>query len=70
MTVGGTGDVLAGATGALLATERPFAAACVGAYATGLAGERAAAGRDRGLAAADLLDELPAALGGEFGDRI
>jgi len=70
MTVGGTGDVLAGATGALLATRDPFAAACVGAYATGIAGERAASGRDRGLVAADLLDELPAALGGGAGDRI
>lgn len=70
MTVGGTGDVLAGVTGALLATHDPFEAACIGAYANGLAGERAAGGRDRGLTAADLLGEVPAALGGESGDRI
>lgn len=70
MTVGGTGDVLAGVTGALLAVEEPFPAACAAVYANGIAGERAAAGRDRGLVAADLLAELPAALGGEGGDRI
>jgi NAD(P)H-hydrate epimerase len=65
MTVGGTGDVLAGVTGALLAVEEPFPAACAAVYANGVAGERAAAGRDRGLVATDLLAELPAALGGE-----
>ncbi len=70
MTVGGTGDVLAGAVGALLATLDPFAAACVGAYTTGIAGERAASGHDRGLVAGDLLGKLPAALGGAAGDRI
>ncbi|MFB6167452.1 MAG: NAD(P)H-hydrate dehydratase [Haloferacaceae archaeon] len=70
MTVGGTGDVLAGVAGALLAVEAPFQAACVAAYANGVAGERAAGGLDRGLAATDLLAELPAALGGEAGDRI
>jgi NAD(P)H-hydrate epimerase len=70
MTVGGTGDVLAGVAGALLAVSGPFPAACAAVYANGVAGERAAAGRDRGLAATDLLDELPAALGGEGGDRI
>jgi NAD(P)H-hydrate epimerase len=62
--------VLAGATGALLATHGPFAAACAGVYANGLAGELASEGRDRGLVAADLLADLPAALGGEAGDRI
>jgi NAD(P)H-hydrate epimerase len=70
MTVGGTGDVLAGVTGALLAVSAPFPAACVAVYANGVAGERATAGRDRGLVAADLLGELPAALGGEGGDRV
>ncbi|MFB6281345.1 MAG: NAD(P)H-hydrate dehydratase [Haloferacaceae archaeon] len=74
MTVGGTGDVLAGAVGALLATTDPrldpIAAAAVGAYAAGVAGELAAGGHEQGLRAADLLDRLPAALGGEGGDRI
>jgi NAD(P)H-hydrate epimerase len=70
MTVGGTGDVLAGVTGALLAVDDPFPAACAAVYANGIAGERVADGRDRGLVAADLLTELPAALGGEGGARI
>jgi NAD(P)H-hydrate epimerase len=74
MTVGGTGDVLAGTTGALLATTDPrldpLAAASVGVYANGIAGELAAGAREHGLRAADLLDRLPAALGGEGGDRI
>ncbi|MFB6156980.1 MAG: NAD(P)H-hydrate dehydratase [Haloferacaceae archaeon] len=73
MTVGGTGDVLAGATAALLcgATGRPpLNAAAVGAHVTGLAGELAAGDRHRGLSAADVIEALPAALGGEAGDRI
>jgi hydroxyethylthiazole kinase-like uncharacterized protein yjeF len=67
MTVGGTGDVLAGVVGALAATTDPFDAAAVGAYAAGTAGDEAL---DRvggyGIVAADLLPELPAAL---WGDR-
>jgi len=66
MTVGGTGDVLAGATGALAATLDPFDAACVAVHVNGLAGERAAAGRAT-IVASDLLDHLPAAL--EAGDE-
>jgi len=64
MTVGGTGDVLAGATGALATTLDPFDAACVAAHANGLAGERAAAGRAT-LLASDLLERFPAALEAE-----
>ncbi len=74
MTVGGTGDVLAGVVGALLARREPdlvpLRAAGVGAYVNGVAGELAAAGRESGLVATDLLDRLPAALGGEAGARI
>jgi len=62
MTVGGTGDVLAGAAGALLCVLSPLQAASVAAYATGRAGDDAAGGRDRGLLATDLLDRLPTAL--------
>jgi len=62
MTVGGTGDVLAGATGALACALPPLQAASVAAYATGRAGDAAAEERDRGLLATDLLDRLPAAL--------
>ena len=62
MTVGGTGDVLAGLTGALFCRLPAFEAACAAAYANGRAGETASAGRGHGLAASDLLDILPAIL--------
>ncbi len=65
MTVGGTGDVLAGATGALLATLDPLDAAAAGAYITGKAGDRVVEGQGYGLLASDLLSALPHALGGE-----
>ncbi|RJX43768.1 NAD(P)H-hydrate dehydratase, partial [Halonotius aquaticus] len=61
MTVGGTGDVLAGVVGALLATEPPRAAAAVGAYVTGRAGDLAADAVGESLVATDLLDRLPEA---------
>ena len=61
MAVGGTGDVLAGAIAALLATLDPLDAASAGVYLHGLAGELAARG-DRGLLASELAAQLPAAL--------
>ena len=62
MTVGGTGDVLAGTVGALAAVTDPFRAAVVGAYANGLAGDAAADEFGNGLAATDLPDRLPEAM--------
>jgi ADP-dependent NAD(P)H-hydrate dehydratase / NAD(P)H-hydrate epimerase len=61
MATGGTGDVLSGTIGALLAQGlSPFDAACLGVYLHGLAGE---AVRDRlgdaGLLAGDLPEALP-----------
>jgi NAD(P)H-hydrate epimerase len=64
MTVGGTGDVLAGVTGALLSVLPPLDAAALGAYATGGAGDRARDERGDGLVATDLLDDVPVALWG------
>ncbi|WP_255471309.1 MULTISPECIES: NAD(P)H-hydrate dehydratase [Haloferax] len=64
MTVGGTGDVLAGATGALASVLPPLDAAAVAAYANGRAGDAAADEFDGGLVATDLLERLPAALEG------
>ena len=61
MTVGGTGDILAGVVGALTATEEPRAAAAVGAYVTGRAGDLAADAVSDSLVATDLLDRLPEA---------
>ena len=62
MTVGGTGDVLAGTVGALAARTGPFEAAAAGAYVNGLAGDAAAEENGNGLVATDLIDRLPHAL--------
>lgn len=62
MTVGGTGDVLAGAVGALACVLDPIQAATVGAYANGRAGDIVVEKRGNGLLATDLLDILPTAL--------
>jgi NAD(P)H-hydrate epimerase len=62
MTVGGTGDVLAGVTGALAAVQRPVHAAAIGAYANGRAGDIVYGERGDGLMASDLLDAIPDAM--------
>ncbi|WP_256686941.1 NAD(P)H-hydrate dehydratase [Halococcus qingdaonensis] len=59
MTVGGTGDVLAGITAALLATREPFEAASVAPYVNGRAAERFS---EKGLLASELLDGIPNAM--------
>jgi NAD(P)H-hydrate epimerase len=65
MTVGGTGDTLAGAVAGLLGAHDPFQAACMAAYANGRAGELLEDERHDGLVATDLLDALPRALWGD-----
>jgi NAD(P)H-hydrate epimerase len=65
MTVGGTGDVLAGVTGAVLCTQEPLDAAAIGAYANGRAGDLVVEGRGFGLVATDLLERVPEAMWGE-----
>jgi ADP-dependent NAD(P)H-hydrate dehydratase / NAD(P)H-hydrate epimerase len=62
MTVGGTGDVLAGIAGALLVHLPAFDTACIAAYVNGRAGERVAAERGGGMLASDLVDRIPAEL--------
>lgn len=62
MTVGGTGDILAGVTGALAATLDPFHAAGLGAYVTGRAGDIVAEQHGDGLLATDLPDAIPSAM--------
>ena len=62
MTVGGTGDVLAGIAGALLCHLPAFDAACIAAYVNGKAGEAVAEERGEGMLASDLLDRIPAEL--------
>lgn len=61
LATAGTGDVLAGIIGALLAQGvQPFDAAAAGAY---LHGAAARLGHRRGLIASDLIDLIPLALG-------
>ena len=62
MTVGGTGDVLAGICGALLCQLPAFDAACIAAYVNGKAGEYVAAQRGGGMLASDLVDRIPVEL--------
>jgi ADP-dependent NAD(P)H-hydrate dehydratase / NAD(P)H-hydrate epimerase len=63
MTVGGVGDVLAGVLASLLGSGvEPFGAGRLATYWVGEAGIVAASRRSFGLAATDVLDELPAAL--------
>jgi NAD(P)H-hydrate epimerase len=63
MASGGTGDVLAGVIGALLARHDAWRAATAGAYIHGRAGDLAAKTcGEEGLAAGDLAEALPRAI--------
>ncbi|MEN8134364.1 MAG: NAD(P)H-hydrate dehydratase [Thermodesulfobacteriota bacterium] len=62
LAAGGSGDVLAGFIGSLLAQgQLPWEAACLGVYAHGLAADRLSQDNDiqAGLLASELADELP-----------
>jgi NAD(P)H-hydrate epimerase len=60
LTVGGTGDTLAGICGALLARGiEPFLAAQAAAFVNGLAGEIAFKKLGEGLVATDLINSIP-----------
>ena len=60
---GGTGDVLAGLLGGLLAQGLPpYNAACLGTYLHGLAGDLAAQEKSpRGMIARDVINSIPRA---------
>jgi len=63
MTVGGTGDVLAGICGALLAMKlKAIDAAAAGAYLSGAAGDIAARRTSPGMLATDVIDRIPDAI--------
>jgi ADP-dependent NAD(P)H-hydrate dehydratase / NAD(P)H-hydrate epimerase len=63
MTVGGTGDVLAGIIGALLSKGvHPFEAARVAAFLNGEAGNEAFQKKSYGLLATDIIEEIPGIL--------
>ncbi len=63
MTVGGTGDVLAGIIGALSAvSEDKFEAACAGAFLSGLSGDFACEDFRYSLIATDVIERIPEAI--------
>ncbi len=60
MTVGGTGDVLAGIAAGLLATEKdPFRAAACAAYISGEVGDELKKGMGYGFMASDMVNLIP-----------
>jgi NAD(P)H-hydrate epimerase len=63
MTVGGTGDVLAGIVAGLLSKGMDlFDASCLGAYICGSAGEKAFSEYSYGMIATDVIDMIPRVL--------
>ncbi len=64
MATGGTGDVLTGMIGSLLAQGHPATeAACLGVYLHGLAGDLAAKEKgEAGMIAGDLIEKIPEAI--------
>jgi ADP-dependent NAD(P)H-hydrate dehydratase / NAD(P)H-hydrate epimerase len=63
MTVGGTGDVLAGIIGALVSKGvEPFNAVRIAAFLNGEAGNEAFQKKSFGLVATDIVEEIPAVL--------
>ncbi|MEW6070118.1 MAG: NAD(P)H-hydrate dehydratase [Candidatus Thermoplasmatota archaeon] len=63
MTVGGTGDVLAGIIAALLAKKvEPFRAACMGAFINGYAGDKVFKEKSYSLLATDIIEKIPEVL--------
>jgi hydroxyethylthiazole kinase-like uncharacterized protein yjeF len=65
MTVGGTGDVLAGICGALFATHAGVTAGALASHVNGRAGDAVVADQGYGLLASDLLDAIPPAMWGD-----
>lgn len=60
MTVGGTGDVVSGICGALLARGvSPYKAACAAAFIAGSAGDLASEEKGPGLLATDVIGKIP-----------
>jgi len=62
MTVGGTGDVLAGITGALYARVPPLQAAVAAAFVNGRAGDLAYKEKGFNLLATDVIEKIPEAM--------
>jgi len=69
MTVGGTGDILAGAAAGLLAGNSAFTAACCSAFICGRAGDLAFLEKGNSLIPSDMLEIIPEILIGSNGQR-
>ena len=60
MTVGGTGDVLAGVVGGLLSKKvSPFFTGCIGTFLNGSAGLKAFEKKSYGVVATDVVEKIP-----------
>jgi NAD(P)H-hydrate epimerase len=62
MTVGGTGDVLAGITAAFYARTSALRAATAAAFVNGRAGDLAYPEKDFGMVATDVIEKIPQAM--------
>ncbi|MCS7122313.1 MAG: NAD(P)H-hydrate dehydratase [Archaeoglobaceae archaeon] len=62
MTVGGTGDVLAGVVGAFMCNDDAFHAACASAFLNGFAGDMCCEKIGYNFTAMDLINEIPKAI--------
>ncbi len=62
MTVGGTGDVLAGVTGAFFARTSALRAATAAAFVNGRAGDLVYPEKDFGMTATDVIEKIPQAM--------
>lgn len=62
MTVGGTGDVLAGVTASFYARTTALRAATAAAFVNGLAGDLVYEEKDFGMVATDVIDKIPLAM--------
>ena len=62
MTVGGTGDVLAGVTAAFYARTSALWAATAAAFVNGRAGDLVYVEKDYGMVATDIIEKIPEAM--------
>jgi NAD(P)H-hydrate epimerase len=62
MTVGGTGDVLAGIAAAFYARASAMRAATAAAYVNGKAGDLVYPEKDFGMVATDVIEKIPEAM--------
>jgi len=62
MTVGGTGDVLAGIACAFAAKTAPFTAACAAAFLSGVSGNMCMEAKGYSFTASDVVERIPDAI--------